>query len=78
MGVWISNVSGLRIKGISFDLTTDPGINMGASDVLIENSSRIEPDGPTPATRGMGPSFWLRAPARPRPRDRRTSPARTP
>ena len=29
MGVWISNVSGLRIKGISFDLTTDPGINMG-------------------------------------------------
>jgi hypothetical protein len=47
MGAWISNASGLRIKGITFDVTTNPGINVGSSDVLIENSSRIELDGCT-------------------------------
>jgi hypothetical protein len=47
MGAWISNASGLRIKGITFNVTTNGGINVGASDVLIENSSRIEIDGCT-------------------------------
>jgi hypothetical protein len=44
LGAWISGASGLRIKGIKFDIETNRGINVGASALLIETSSHVEID----------------------------------
>jgi hypothetical protein len=44
LGAWISNATGLRIRGIKFDIETNRGINVGATAMLIENSSHVEID----------------------------------
>jgi len=44
IGAWIDNASGLRIKDLVFHVATTAGSNVGADDMLIENSDRIEVD----------------------------------
>jgi len=43
IGAWIhNNASGLRIQDLTFRITTNPGIDGSAGDVLVENSDKIE------------------------------------
>jgi hypothetical protein len=42
LGAWIVHASGLRVQGLRFRLLTRRGSNVGASAILVEDSSRIE------------------------------------
>jgi hypothetical protein len=42
LGAWVVHASGLRIRGLRFRILTHRGTNVGANDVLIEDSSHIE------------------------------------
>src|SRR5262249_33567345 len=44
IGAWINNASGLRLRNLTFRVTTTSGANVGADEMLIENSTRIEID----------------------------------
>jgi hypothetical protein len=44
IGAWIHSASGLRLRNLTFRVTTTSGANVGADEMLIENSNRIEID----------------------------------